>query len=314
MFDKKKPNLVIFLQFGVFYSYPLDVPVYYESYLDFAKTASETFNIFIVRGRKKYLGSGVFSNGYIFSYNKYKKYLDPIKADVIFDKGQLNVKNGKTWQVINQVGLNRICKNKYQTYLLFKRFSKRTCQFSDGDGFKRCLSRLKTELVVYKPLTGFGGKGVKIGTKSQIAAETRKFSNAILQEFIDTSAGISGLCAGYHDFRVTIMNGKIVDTYLRLPQPGKLISNLARGGIFKAVALDKTPKSVLRIVKSVDNYFKRFGSRIYAIDFGFENNKPYIIEINSEPGMPIKKLEKDYKYIHRQIYLVTRSALKFNLK
>ena len=86
--------------------------------------------------------------------------------------------------------------------------------------------------VVLKPANGLKGIGVSIDYPANIAKlKNIDFSAPwILQEFVDTSHGISGLVSGDHDLRVVIANGKILFSHIRQPQAGSKIANYSRFG------------------------------------------------------------------------------------
>jgi len=64
--------------------------------------------------------------------------------------------------------------------------------------------------VVLKPLNGLMGLGIFVGPKEKAVdfEFDRKYSEYIVQEFVDTSGGFLGLVEGFHDLRVVIINGK----------------------------------------------------------------------------------------------------------
>ena len=305
----KKPNLVILFGKGKLLDYPFNIPEYLESYRDFFRLAQSKFNIFIVRGVNKYLGRGSFSRGYIFQNGKFKKYNDKISAKVIYDKGDIYSNGGRDWHIVNKQGIKKIAKNKYTSYLLFKKISKPTYLIKSKSDFKRCLKRINTNKAVFKPIYGYEGKGIIIDNKNTLIKKIKKF-DGLLQEFIDTSKGIPGICQSYHDLRILIMNGKIIQVYIRIPKKGSLLANVARGGHLKEIGKKLVPSSVLKIVKHIDNKFRKFGQRIYSLDFGLENNKPYLIEINDQPGLPYKKWKMYYHQWHKKLLKTLLNSIK----
>lgn len=305
-----KPNLVIFFEAGSLFSYPFNIKEYLESYLDFIKEAQSRFNIFVVRGRDKYLGQGRFKEGYSFKKGKFVSFAEPIKAEVIYDKGNLNIDGGKSWSVVNKAGLNEICNDKFKTYQIFKKFHKFTCKFETKRQAKQCLKKMNEGKIVYKPRYGFEGRGIIIDEKNKIIEKIKDFKAGLFQDFIDTSQGVEKICHECHDLRVTVMNGEIIQTYVRLPKKGSLISNVAQGGKLKEFTVGKLDSQLRKIVNEVDRYFKQFGARIYAIDFGIEAGRPYIIEINNAPGLPYKKWEIYYHFWHQKLLATLVAAFK----
>lgn len=296
----KKPNLVILFNKGKLLDYPLNTPQYLQSYRDFFRLAQSKFNIFIVRGKRYYLGQGSFFHGYLFGGGRLKKFNNKIRAKIIYNKGDLYSNGGKNWHIINRQGLRKLAEHKFTTYKSFKKICKSTYLIKSKDDFKKYIKRIKTKKVVFKPALGFEGRGIMISNKSALLKKIKKF-DGLLQEFLDTSKGIPNICPSQHDLRVLIMNGKIVQAYVRIPKKGSLLANVAQGGRLKEIRIKSIPGSALKIVNHIDNQLKKFGDRIYSIDLGFENNKPYLFEINDRPGLPYKKWKMYYNKWHRAL-------------
>ncbi len=107
----------------------------------------------------------------------------------------------------------------------------------------------------------------------------------IVQEFLDSASGIPGVYNGIHDYRVMVMNGEVIGSFLRTPPPGELKTNVAQGGIIRPVENKDIPKSIFPIVEEVDAAFAHCGERFYGIDLAFTEQGPKIIELNSRPGL-----------------------------
>jgi len=280
---------------------------YNASYLDFCRLASKKFNVYYAN---KYLGQGVFKNGFKFHKNRFKEYPRKIFSKIIFNKRRLKANGGKDWQVINKIRLYRITFNKYCSYKIFKKYMKPTYRIKNRQDFNKKIKKIRTKKAVFKPMRGAGGVGIIIAPANSIAKKIKRF-DGLLQEFINTSQGIIGLCHSIHDMRILIMNGKIIQTYIRMPKKGSLLSNIARGGSMKEIKKSKVPLIVKKIAFEIDKkYFKKFGPRIYSIDFGFENGRPYIFEMNSQPGLPFKAWRMYYNIWHKELLKTLLSAIK----
>ncbi len=308
-FYKGKPILVI-AGVGDLKKYPLSSPYYRRSYKDFGMLASKTFSIFFVRAQGGYLGNGTFLNGLYFKNKKFIPYRGLVRASVVYDKGNFHLQGSRDWAVVNKAKFNDIVKYKYRTYQALKKFYKPTYCFYNQAQLKRVLGKIRTKLAVYKPNRGYEGRGVVIVKKEKIFKLLRTIHSGILQEFIDTSAGVPGIYKGTHDLRITIMSGKIVQCYIRIPKKGSLLANVAQGGRVMEVPIKKIPPAALKIARFIDKKFKKFGPRGYAIDFGFEKGRPYLMEINNSPGLPYKKWPLHYKRWHKGLYRTLRLALK----
>lgn len=286
----EKPVFVL-ASSGDLKSFPFNEEGYVRAYNDLCHELSREFSVFMTDADGEYLGSGSWSQGWYYDGKKFVRHQKRIYARVVFDKGNFLLRGGKGWSVVNSVGLNALCKHKYRSYRVFREFYKPTYWVRNHEELLKAIKKVKTELVVYKPLRGMAGRGVIIDTKEQIVERLKGVQSGIIQTFIDTKEGIPNFLKGIHDFRIVLMNGEIAEAYARIPKKGSLVANWAQGGSVREVPLEKIPLSAIQIMKQVDAYMKRYGSRIYAIDMGFENGKPYIIELNRGPGIPWESVQ-----------------------
>lgn len=308
-YHKGKPNLVVIHPPGTLEDYPFNIPQYRESYLDFFKLAAKNFNVFYVRNKNKYRGQGSFSEGYQFKNNVFQLYKNKIYARIIYNKTTLYANGGRDWDIVNKWNLYKITSDKFRSYQMFKKLMKPTYRIRNKSEFKKKIIKINTDWAVFKPNRGGEGKGIIIGPKLSIIKKVKKF-DGIIQEFIDTSDGIPKIINSYHDMRILVMNGRIIQTYIRIPKKGSYLANIARGGKMKEIKKKLVPKSVLKIVKDIDNKFSKYGARIYAVDFGFEHNQPYLVEINPQPGLPYKKWKMYYNTWHSELLKTLLNAIK----
>ena len=182
----------------------------------------------------------------------------------------------KEISVMNDPFIEDICNDKYLTYNMFKNYCPATY------GSIKHISKIKNDTIVVKPRFGSGGKGIKIKRKGSVKRLEKDF---LVQEFINTSDGIKGLVRGVHDLRLVVLNGKIMDFYVRVPNKG-FISNISLGG--NLVRIPKIPEKIKKISKYGDMRFRKFKPRLYSIDFLFDRRQnPWIVELNSHPGLDI---------------------------
>lgn len=112
---------------------------------------------------------------------------------------------------------------------------------------------IKTELKVLKPLRGTRGRGIFIQEYIPQKEELPElYYPYILQEFFDTSSGWESY-PGYHDFRVVILNGKIIGQFLRQPKKGSYISNTHKRWAFYDMSIEPLPDDVSKIVTQIDS-------------------------------------------------------------
>jgi len=140
-----------------------------------------------------------------------------------------------------------------------------------------------------------GGKDVLILKKKEALQKINPKHLWLVQEFIDSSRGIPGFSRGFHDLRLVFVNEKLLYALMREPAKGKLLANLAQGGSLAIVPLDKIPKSVYPIIKQANQILETFNPRIYSIDLMFDEKKhPWVVELNSMPGLFFTPEEKPY--------------------
>jgi len=269
-----------------------------------------------------YKGKGVFSKVWGFDIKK-KKWvkLRDIKVDYAYDKISslkefltLKRKIQKEIGMLNDINMSYKFNNKYTVYKIFKNLMPKTFLIKNQQELKNNINKIKTSKVVLKPVVGSGGIGIIIKEKEKLLSELKKIEfdeDYIIQEFVDTSNGIPNLIKGVHDLRVIVTNGKISYCYIRTPEKGKLLCNINQGGTVHNIKNSQIPKSVLKIIKNVDNVLKKYYPRIYTVDLFFSKDIPYIIEINTMPGMSYSKGEE--KMIEG-LYLDIITSIKIGLK
>ena len=290
-----KKKIAVFFEKPNFEDYPFDNEEYCKAYYEFAKVVEQKGGeFFIVRGYKNHLGNTKFKIGWDWNGSEFKK-TGEFTANAIYDKGRLaNTaylrKNTKA-KILNPNPIVEVCNNKFKTYQLFRKFCPRTEIALNQVQFFEALEKIKSALKVIKPLDSYGGNGVVIGDIEKLKTVQPKFP-ILIQEFIDTSAGIPGIDSvnSYHDFRMIIVNGKIVHSFARTPpKDGSLTASVARGGTYHEIKIGKIPSSAIQIFNNIDQKFKDY-HRVYSIDLGFnQSRQPKIIELNSQPGLHSSK-------------------------
>lgn len=311
----KHINIVVYFSEVDVFGYPFSVPEYRESYLDFFDVSMKKYsqlNFFVARGLS-YLGDGWFEGGekYISESGRLEIVDSKFYADVIYNKGNLMVSSNDTANIVNDPKFDRLCKDKMRTALLFPDFSPASIQVTSEDELVRAAKIVHGEKIVIKPVYGQEGHGVKIQTEDEVENVEHGLQEPhIVQEFLDTSSGIEGLVKGVHDLRVLIMNGAIIQSYVRTPKKGRLISNVSKGGHLEEVDLADLPEDILKIANDVDKKLNKYYPRIYSIDFGYTAKGPKIFELNSQPGLPYPQWKKYYRKWHIVLLETLLSSLK----
>ena len=219
---------------------------------------------------------------------------------------------GKNYSFINNQLFTRLIDDKFTTSLIFEKWSKKNWLIKNKEELKKILPKIKTSKIVIKPLMESGGNGVQILTKKEATKKANVQEIKLVQEFINSSKGVPGVSTSMHDLRVVMINEKIIYAYIREPQKGSYLANLAQGGSLKIVPNENLPKTILPIVDFANTAFASFRPRIFCIDFMFdENKKPWIVELNSMPGLFFTPEEKTSML---KMYTELLRVFKFVLK
>lgn len=278
-------------------------------YYFFEKGCELGFEMYLVMGFKKYMGKLDFSRPLIFRGDKKKfEYLDgKIKADAVLDRsgGTIFPPERIHSKVLNERRFKLLCWNKTLMYKYLNGFCPKSYGVRSRLEFKNKLKLFDTnELVVLKPARGMKGKNVKINYPQELSLINNiDFKlDWILQEFVDTSSGITGLAKGTHDLRIAIVNGKITFSHIRQPATGSMVANVARGGLAKEVLIEHIPLEILRMAKKIMKIVdKDFDKPLYSIDFGLGENSPVVFEINDTIGFPSLSITNSKNFIEETL-------------
>ena len=286
-FDEKSPS-----------GPPFNSENYKNGYIELSEKAKkQKMNIYFSRGLDAYVGKGVFNNCYEF-VDKEIKYAGKIKADAVFDKS-VYLKPDGSYPCINNKVIKNICMDKNLTAEMFPEFSPRTALFEEE---KELVNELKKSngIVVIKPVDGSAGKGVIIENADKVNTVDVEAYPVIFQQFIDTSKGIPGIVEGRHDFRVCIVDGRIIYSFVRTPGKGDYRAGLATGGTLSVVDINKVPSEVEDIATAIEKEFSKYGHRLYTVDVAFDGSKFWLIELNSQPGLSSESFFPNYATIYQK--------------
>lgn len=225
--------------------------------------------------------------------------VNDITPDLVYDKTKSRMEVyykkeliARHYPFLNDLNFTKIVDDKLVTSLIFPEWSKKSRLVKSKSELLEIASKLETSKIVIKPVSDSGGNGVHILEKSQLADFTMSGEN-IVQEFIDSSKGVPGVSSNRHDLRLVFVGDKNVYSYIREPKEGSYLANLAQGGKLIIVPKEKLPKSLEPIIERYTQAFDSFPDRICAVDFMFdENGRPWIVELNSMPGLFFTPEEK----------------------
>ncbi|MFH0968898.1 MAG: ATP-grasp domain-containing protein [Patescibacteria group bacterium] len=246
--------------------------------------------------------NNIFKYAWTFNENDGWKRAINIKPDLIYDKTTSSVEAyykkeliSKNYRFINSLRFTRIMDDKLITSLVFHKWSKKSWIVNNQKKLKSILPKIKSQKFVVKPISESGGKNVQILDKKEALEKIIFGDDYLVQEFIDSSSGVPGVSENMHDLRLVFVNEKLSYSYIREPEEGNYLANLSQGGSLSIVPKNKIPSSLNPIVRCANKVFETFNPRIYSIDFMFDENKrPWIVEMNSMPGLFFTPEEKPY--------------------
>lgn len=294
--NNSTPVIAVFFQDPDPYGYPFNEQDYMEAYRQLDALLTERgAQMVVVRDQDSYLGNGEFKRGWMISSDPFEE-VENVQADLIFDRKPFE--HDGTVPIFNHPEIHQLCTDKATTYATFPDFSPVSFTATTNQEVREDLAKIESKMVVIKPVDGAEGKDVTIIDKSE-AEDYQPKQPVIVQEFLDTSAGIPGIVDGLHDLRVTVLNGELVYSYVRTPPKGSFAANVAQGGTFRTIDLALLPEEVVEIVKSIDQSLAHIDNRLFCVDFGVTPRGPKIIEMNSRVGLLPDKDGDVYK-IYKQ--------------
>lgn len=244
----------------------------------------------------------VFTHAWAFLDGQWKICLN-VHPDVIFDKTSSKARKLPQTQslaemipFVNPINFSTLIDNKEYIPILFPKFTKKQINIVDKNSIDH-ITDLSSEQVVVKPSSLSRGRDIHIMTKTAaqefLASNTNTFQ-WIVQEFIDASQGIPHIMTGTHDLRLVVINRDIVLSYYRKPPAGSLIANIALGGTKEIIETKDIPSSAKEIVSEVSARFSPYHNLVYSVDLMFDElGDPWIVELNSVPGLYTTPADKD---------------------
>jgi len=230
----------------------------------------------VVMGNYQDLDSDRLTNGLV--YNDGWRHVEHISLDGVYDKFEWNEKTAELKRsldsrltVVNPFEVEKVCKDKLQTYRRFPGLVPET-QETSNEAVKQFIREYGKAVV--KPRFDYGGREV------QVLEEIDGFEgreDMIVQRFVDLSKGVPGITDGVHDLRALIANGEPIAFLLRTPESG-LISNVGRGGSLEKVEEELVPDEVFEILEEVDLSLRSHGDRFYTVDLGFDGDRFHVLE------------------------------------
>lgn len=248
--------------------------------------------------------TGQFTQAYLYSDGQWTIHTN-IVPDLIYDRTQTVLfleyapaimRMQKKHRVLNDPDFTALAGNKLYTALLFPDHAKPYYPVSNEQELQECIARMPGERVVLKNARGSCGDSVLVLKKPEIIPKQMTYP-IVVQEFIDSSAGVAGICAGMHDLRLQYMNDELIVSYIRQPKEGSYLANLAQGGTLLMLTPEQLPNSLQPLIQDVQQRFKPFSNKIYTVDCMFDQDqKPWIIELNTKPGLSFFPEDRPWIY------------------
>jgi glutathione synthase/RimK-type ligase-like ATP-grasp enzyme len=256
-----------------------------ETYEYFSTLGLEE-DVQLLIGKYNWYSDGVMEKSWKFDGENWVKVED-VELDGVFDKFHFDEETKKIKQsmaespgIINDPDLEELCKDKLMTYERFSEHVPETRKASEAN-----IDEMLNEFgkVVLKPRFAYGAEGLHIIDRSDEVPEIEN-NDYIVQRFVDSSKGIDGLVEGSHDLRAILVDGEVKGCYVRYNEDSE-ISNVSEGGVKEAVSIDEFPDSALEIIEEVNEDIE-YSPALFSVDLFFDpEGRPWIIELNSKPGL-----------------------------
>jgi glutathione synthase/RimK-type ligase-like ATP-grasp enzyme len=259
---------------------PFSSDYYWQAYQDLLLALKKRgLEAYFVTDNNSYHGDGLFDTAYTTDHKTSISKLQvvhDVQVDMVFDRGGFIGRDVKT---INPAQLLKTGNNKIEMYRHFAAFQPLSAVCASRDEVVAAFERISGDKIVVKQPEGCGGKEVYIGDKADVLSQLPDVYPVLVQEFMDTSAGVPGYVKGVHDVRLSVCGGKIVGYYIRSAKAGSYHSNVSQGGTMMFYDVSHVPRDLRRTVQSIDAHFRRM-PRYYAIDFMYTPKGWKLVELN----------------------------------
>lgn len=282
---------------------------YWQAYQDLLLALqTKGVDAYLVSDNNTYRGYGHFTEAFTTDTPgaiKDLQRVENITVDLVFDRGGFI---GRDVLTINPPILTKIASSKIEMYEYFASLQPKTFIAKNKKQVEKVANKIPGDKLVVKEPEGSGGNEVYIGTKQKVLQQLPDHFPVLVQEFLDTSAGVPGQVEGVHDARLGICGGRIITYNIRRAQDGKLHANVAQGG--ELIHFDVTEVSAeLREAATVIDGLFADQPRYYSLDFVHTAAGWKMVELNSYLGLrPAKEGREARKTMDLlSTYLVTEA-------
>lgn len=251
----------------------------------------------VICGEYRWYSDGKMKKAFRWNENEWEKVED-IEVDGVYDlfrhdeeKYEIKKKMKEEVGILNDPEVAELCQDKWRTYTDFGKYQAETRKGT----LENVESMLETyDEVVLKPRYGSSGEGI---SRISDIEEFEKKEDMLVQRFIQAKAPVWMNTEGQHDMRVFVINGVIAGCHVRTPGEDTFLSNNAQGGDQFYLEISKIPAEVRDIITDVEEELEKYRPCIYTVDFMFdEKGKPWVVELNSQPGIYYHHPFKDKNY------------------
>lgn len=282
---------------GIYFrgSDPLVKPKYQQAYFDLQQLIeARGARPVIVREADTYLGNRCFSKHWIRGISPDHALYElgkEVTVDALFNRGRLILDDALADVTINDSALEELADDKSATQRAFGGVMPPgidlPLSFVNDDAYiAQKLSTLQGERLVLKRSQGLGGTDVYVLPRDQIVEVIRDNDpqNWVIQEYIDTIAGVPGIIDCEHDIRLIFLDNNLIGCVVR---PRDLwFKGLHDKRTYRSfmIPISQVPADLVRLAHTVDQSFVGM-KRFYSMDFVYAKGTWYLLELNATSGL-----------------------------
>lgn len=279
-------------------------------------------------------GEGSLRAVWVYKQKKWIRQIKQSKTKFIFDKFSVSAReNTDAYDLLNVQGgevklfHNRTARalfnNKWSTYKEFPEYAIPTTKVGlpTEKNVRKARRRLRMKLAlapgvqfkqqfVMKDQFGAGGKHIyklRADEIPEMQDEASKEIPFIMQPRINANGfAFDAHQHGSIDLRVIVVDGKIIQSYIRIAQNHEFRANASLGAEVVYIHPQEVPDSVVTAVENIDSHMPT-GTNFYALDFiKNPSGELFLVEGNITPGI-IWFNEEDEWYVKKLIRLIVKN-------
>lgn len=255
-------------------------------------------NLVLLAGTESFQPPDTFRRSWQFDQHYGLVENGPVTVDLLWERSHFAKPVG--FPIINHPELWRACHDKLLMQKMFPAFFPKTIGVSGMQYLPAALARLQGKLKVMKSTLSAHSQAVIIGSDKEILARPMPFP-AIVQEYIDTSVGLTDVTGGEHDLRVIMLNSHPALAMVRIPPFGEHRAGIKLGASTIFPDFGELPDAVKHLVEAVDFEFGQYAGRAYAIDCAMSANGPKLIELGASFALWPSKEHKNLESFNKKL-------------